>query len=207
MLTCFHCENSNWTNLKTELLWKQNSSVFCFSLFVSKSVFFSLYFFFLMFIDFWERETECRLGRDRERGRHRVRSRLHAPSCQHRARRGARTAAPGDHDLSQSRTLNRLSHPGAPHLSYFKKYFWTITMHWAVLYFKVLIYFERERSTSREGQRRRERESQAGSVLPARACHGWGSNSQTVRSWPEPKPTVRCLTNLSSRVPQNFLPL
>ena len=41
-------------------------------------------------------------------------SRLHALSCQHRARRGARTREPRDHDLSQSRTLNRLSHSGAP---------------------------------------------------------------------------------------------
>ena len=36
-------------------------------------------------------EIEHRLGRGRERGRHRIRSRLQAPSCQHRARRGART--------------------------------------------------------------------------------------------------------------------
>ncbi|XP_049479363.1 uncharacterized protein LOC125917974 [Panthera uncia] len=52
----------------------------------------------------------------RARRRHRIRSRLQAPSCQHRARRGARTHRPRDQDLSRSRTLNRLSHPGAPRI-------------------------------------------------------------------------------------------
>ena len=63
-----------------------------------------------------QRETEREQGRGRERRRHRVRSRLQAPSCQHRARRGARTHELRDHDLSGSRTLNRLSHPGAPRI-------------------------------------------------------------------------------------------
>ena len=62
------------------------------------------------------RETEHEQGRGRERGRHTVGSRLQAPSCPHRARRGARIHEPWDRDLSQSRTLNRLSHPGAPSL-------------------------------------------------------------------------------------------
>ena len=61
-----------------------------------------------------ERETEHEQGRGRERGRHRIQSRLQVLSCRHRARRGARTHEPRDHDLSRSRTLNRLSHPGAP---------------------------------------------------------------------------------------------
>ena len=52
----------------------------------------------------------------RERGRQRVWNRLQVLSCQHRARRGAWTHEPRDHDLSRSRTLNRLSHPGAPQL-------------------------------------------------------------------------------------------
>ena len=75
-----------------------------------------------MFIYFWERERErerervhaLEQGRGRERGRCRIRSRLQAPSCQHRARRGARTHQPWDHDLSWSQMLNGLSHPGAP---------------------------------------------------------------------------------------------
>ena len=50
----------------------------------------------------------------RERGRHRIQSRLQALSCLHKAQRGAWTHGPRDHDLSRSRTLNRLSHPGAP---------------------------------------------------------------------------------------------
>ena len=37
-----------------------------------------------------------------------------ALGCQDRTRQGARTREPGDRDLSQSPTLNRLSHPGAP---------------------------------------------------------------------------------------------
>ena len=57
-------------------------------------------------------------GRVRERGRHSIRSRLQAPSCQHRAWCGARTYRPWDGDLSWSQPLNRLSHPGTPHLPF-----------------------------------------------------------------------------------------
>ena len=72
---------------------------------------FSKVYFFLR-----QRETEHEheQGRGRERGRHRIRSRLQAPSCQHRARRGARTHGLRDQDLSGSRMPNRLSYPGAP---------------------------------------------------------------------------------------------
>ena len=73
-------------------------------------------FFFLMFI--FETETEREWGRGR--GRHRVQSRLQALSCQHRARCGARTHERRDHDLSRSRRLNRLSHPGAPAYQFLK---------------------------------------------------------------------------------------
>ena len=41
-----------------------------------------------------ERETECEWERGRERGRHSIQRRLQALSCQHRARRGARTHRP-----------------------------------------------------------------------------------------------------------------
>ena len=51
----------------------------------------------------------------RERGTQNPK-RLQAPSCQHRARRGARTHEPRDHALSRSRTPRRLSRPGAPAL-------------------------------------------------------------------------------------------
>ena len=75
-----------------------------------------------MFIYFWERdrETEHEWGRGRERGRHRIRSRLEALSCQHRAWHGARTHELWDHDLSRSQTLKQLSHPGAPVFNYFR---------------------------------------------------------------------------------------
>ena len=61
-----------------------------------------------------QREREHEQGRVRERGRHGIWNRLQALSCQHRARRGAWTHRPRDHDLSRSRTPNRLSHPGTP---------------------------------------------------------------------------------------------
>ena len=59
------------------------------------------------------REREQERGRGRERGRHRIQSRLQVLSCQHRARCGVRTHKLQDHDLSQSRMLNQLSHAGA----------------------------------------------------------------------------------------------
>ena len=59
-------------------------------------------------------------GKVRERGRHRITSRLQVPSCQHRARCRARTHGTRDHDLSRSRSLNRLSHPGAPQTCFFR---------------------------------------------------------------------------------------
>ena len=70
-------------------------------------------FFFLIFI--FERETECEQERGRQRGRRRTRSSLHVPSCLPGARRGARTHKRQVRDLSQSRTINRLSHPGSQH--------------------------------------------------------------------------------------------
>ena len=76
--------------------------------------------FFFLNVYFWERERDSMSeGRGRKRGRHRIPSRLQAPSCQHRARRGAQTHKLRDHDLSWSPTPNWLSHPGAPtHLSF-----------------------------------------------------------------------------------------
>ena len=68
--------------------------------------------FFILFYLFL-RETKYELGRCRERGRHRIRSRLQALSCQHRAWRRARTHGLWDHDLNRSQSPNQLSHPGA----------------------------------------------------------------------------------------------
>ena len=53
-------------------------------------------------------------GGEAARGRHRIWSSLQALSCQHRAWHRARTHGPWEHDLSRSRMLNQLSHPGVP---------------------------------------------------------------------------------------------
>ena len=52
------------------------------------------FFFFNVYVFLRETMTECEWVRGRERGRYRMRSRLQAPSCQHRARCGA-----GTHEL------------------------------------------------------------------------------------------------------------
>ena len=80
-----------------------------------------LFNFFNVYSFLRQRETEHEQGRTRERRRHRIRSRLQAPSCQHRAQRRASTHRVRDHDLSRSWTLNRLSHPGAPHYCCFNQ--------------------------------------------------------------------------------------
>ena len=71
-------------------------------------------FFFNVYLFLRQRETQHEQGRGRERGKHRIWSRLQALSCQHRARRGARAHGWQDRDLSRSWPLNRLSHPGTP---------------------------------------------------------------------------------------------
>ena len=92
-----------------------------------------------------QRETGHERGRVRERGRHRIGNRLQALSCQPRARRGARTHGPQDHDLSRSRTPNRLSHPGTPLGHSLKKFFFNVYL------------FLRQRETGHERGRGRER--------------------------------------------------
>ena len=67
----------------------------------AREVFYSSFFFFT-FIYFWETETQHKWGRGRERGRHRIGSRLQALSCQHRASCRAWTHGVWDHDLSRS---------------------------------------------------------------------------------------------------------
>ena len=60
-----------------------------------------------------QRKTEHERGRVRERETQNLKQ---APGSEllARARRGARTHGPRDHDLSRSRMLHRLSQPGAP---------------------------------------------------------------------------------------------
>ena len=59
-----------------------------------------------------EQESKSRGGAKRGRRRERIPSRLSAVSPEPGA--GLELTNPRDHDLSKSRTLNRLSHPGAP---------------------------------------------------------------------------------------------
>ena len=73
-----------------------------------KKIFFNVYSFLR------DRKTKHEQGKGRERRRHRIWSRFQTPSCQYRARRGARIHELWDHDLSWSRMLKRLSHPGVP---------------------------------------------------------------------------------------------
>ena len=105
----------------TIILQPAHSGILCMAEFQMNVILFSCFAYlsfiiFLIFLTFYLflRETECEWGRGRERRSHRIWSRLQAPSCQHRARCGARTHEPWDRDLSWSRTLNRRSHPGAP---------------------------------------------------------------------------------------------
>ena len=76
------------------------------------------FFFYCLFISERHRDR-IQVGWGRERGRHRIWSRLEALSCQHRAWHGARTHELWDHDLSRSQTPNLLSHPGAPLVYFF----------------------------------------------------------------------------------------
>ena len=67
--------------------------------------------------------------------------------------------------------------------------------------FLMFIYFERKIECEwGEAERGRGRESQAGSVLSAQSPT-WGSNSWTVRSWPEPKSRVGHLTDWATQAP------
>ena len=83
-------------------------------------------YLFLTFIYFWDRDRAW--TGEGQRGRHRIWNRLQALSCQHRARRGAQTHGPWDHDLSQSWLLNWLSHPGAPSFSTFKNLSFSVAL-------------------------------------------------------------------------------
>ena len=77
--------------------------------------------FFNVYLFLRETETECKCVRGRERGRHRIQSRLQALSCQHRAQCRAWNHELWDHDLSWSQMFSGLSHPGAPHSSLLKR--------------------------------------------------------------------------------------
>ena len=105
-------------------------------------------------------------GGGSERGRHRIRNRLQALSCQHRAPRGAPTHEPRDHDLSRSRKLNRLSHPDAP--------------FFFVFFFMFIFETDREKQSASGGGAERDTQNLKQAPGPELSTQSftWGSNSQ-----------------------------
>ena len=91
-------------------IWKQNGKNWW-----RKSSKWKLGFFFYVYLFLTEREREG-AGEGQREKETQIRSRLQALSYQHRARCGAQTQGPWDHDLSQSWKLNPLSHSDALHL-------------------------------------------------------------------------------------------
>ena len=71
-----------------------------------------------MFI--FERETKCERGKGRERETQNVKQAAGSELSAQSPTWGLNSRTQ-DHDLSQSRTLNRLSQPGAPQVSAFLK--------------------------------------------------------------------------------------
>ena len=110
--------------------------------FLFVSLFIYLFFKFLkMFYFIFEREsTRSQAGQrgKREKGRHRIRSKLQALSCQHRAQCRAWTHELQDHDLSQSRSLDQLSHPGTLSMWFLISRSWVQALHcvWSLLKIK-----------------------------------------------------------------------
>ena len=85
-----------------------------------KKIFFNVYLFLRE--NRRQSETQSVSWGGTERGRHRIWSRLQALSCQHTAQSRAGTHKLWDHDLSQCRTFNPLSHPGAPESNFLNLY-------------------------------------------------------------------------------------
>ena len=74
-----------------------------------------------------------------------------------------------------------------------------------IFFMFIYLFWEREIESKwgrgRERERDWERGSQVGSTLSAQRSI-WGSDSQSTRWWPEPKPGVGCLTNWAIQAPQ-----
>ena len=71
----------------------------------------------------------------------------------------------------------------------------------------MFVYFRESEWACGQGkgrERGRQKESQAGSALSVETPT-WGLNPRSVRSWPELKPRVRCLTNWATQAPQELL--
>ena len=69
-----------------------------------------------------------------------------------------------------------------------------------VFFFLMFIYFEREIDSKWGRGRKRETESQEGSVLSAQSLM-WGMNSPNLKLWLELKARVQCLTDSTIQVP------
>ena len=136
---------------------------------------FIIFFNFLTFIYFWDRERkEHEWGRVRDTESETV-SRLWAVSTEPYA--GLQLT---DREIMTWAEVGHLT-DWAPRRPYF-------------------LFIFRERERMGEEQRKRKTESQAGSSLPAQSPMQ-GSNSQTMRLWPEPKSWARHLTNWATQVP------
>ena len=86
---------------------------------------------------------------------------------------------------------------------------WLNRLSFQIFFFflSLFIYFERDRMSRGRAEREGDRESQAGSMqLAQRAPHGVRIH-ETIRSRPEPKSRVRCLTNWAIQVPLSYLGL
>ena len=139
-------------------------------------IFFNVYLFL----------RQCKQGRGRERGRHRIQSKLQALNCQHRAWHGAWTHELWDHDLSRSQTLNRLSHPGAPRLRIFLPTFGAV-VGWRVPRCPVLLTQSGTSSSGRE---------------ELGVCVSSGPGGITVQLWVCPHiPAARHLGDLAGKWP------
>ena len=76
-----------------------------------------------------DRQRQSVSGGGSEREGDRIWSRFQALRCLHRAQHGAWTHKPWDHDLSQSRMLHWLSHPGAPRkINIFRWLAWNVPL-------------------------------------------------------------------------------
>ena len=157
-----------------------------------------------MFLHFWE--TECEQRRGRERGRHRIRSRLQAPSCQHRARRGAR---PTNGEIMTWADVGRLTDwaTQVPPMFLFAFCFvlgFFVLFLFFFKFFLTFIYFwdrERDRAWTGEGQREGYTESETGSRLWAVSTEpdvGLELTDREIMTWAE----VGCLTDWATQVPQ-----
>ena len=189
-------------------------------------------FFFLIsnvYLFLIERESASKGGTEGEGDR--IQSRLQALSYQHRAWPGAWTHKQWNHDLiwktdwatqAPLRILKISEHCTlTAYSNLLLEYFWQehSSFRWSSCFvvivriecstfFKKFIYLflrKRERERSERtwvGDGQREGERIPSRLLTVTTEPDAGSNSRTMRSWPELKPRVRHLTSCTTQVPQ-----